>query len=221
MTMNVTTIRGIMKNFVEMVRTIAATMLAVSSLTWFVILLSPAATMGQVRMTVPPQSEPVALSGATIHTVTDGIIENGIILMENGLISAVGTDITLPSGTKVIDVSGKHIYPGLIDAYSTVGISEIGAVGVSSDVNELGDFNPNVRAEVAVNAESRHIGTTRAAGVLVTLPTPEGGLRIHRSLPRLMVIRSSSSMIFLQKQELIVMLRWLVQKCERIHVMQR
>ena len=127
-------------------------------------------------MTVPPQSEPVALSGATIHTVTDGIIENGIILMENGLISAVGTDITLPSGTKVIDVSGKHIYPGLIDAYSTVGISEIGAVGVSSDVNELGDFNPNVSAEVAFNAESRHIGTTPAAGVLVTLTTPEGGL---------------------------------------------
>ena len=123
MTINVTTIRGNMKNFVEMVRTIAATMLAVSSLTWVVIPLSPTATMGQVRMTVPPQSEPVALSGATIHTVTDGIIENGIILMENGLISAVGTDITLPSGTKVIDVSGKHIYPGLIDAYSTVGIS--------------------------------------------------------------------------------------------------
>ena len=86
MTMNVTTIRGNRKNFVEMVRTIAATMLAVSSLTWVVILLSPTATMGQVRMTVPPQSEPVALSGATIHTVTDGIIENGIILMENGLI---------------------------------------------------------------------------------------------------------------------------------------
>jgi imidazolonepropionase-like amidohydrolase len=76
----------------------------------------------------------------------------------------------------VVDVSGKHIYPGLIDAYSTVGISEIGAVGVSSDVNELGDFNPNVRADVAVNAESRHIGTTRSAGVLVTLTTPGGGL---------------------------------------------
>jgi imidazolonepropionase-like amidohydrolase len=76
----------------------------------------------------------------------------------------------------VVDVSGKHIYPGLIDAYSTVGISEIGAVGVSSDVNELGDFNPNVRAEVAVNAESRHIGTTRSSGVLVSLSTPGGGL---------------------------------------------
>ena len=139
-------------------------------------LLSPSLASAQVRMTVLPQSEPVALQGATIHTVTSGTIENGTILFENGVIVAVGTDVQIPQGTRVVDVSGKHIYPGLIDAYSTVGISEIGAVGVSSDVNELGDFNPNVRAEVAVNAESRHIGTTRSSGVLVSLSTPGGGL---------------------------------------------
>ena len=139
-------------------------------------LLSPTVAKAQVRMTVPPQSEAVALRGATIHTVTNGVIENGTILFENGVIRAIGTDVEIPTGTRVVDVSGKHIYPGLIDAYSTVGISEIGSVDVSSDVNELGDFNPNVRAEVAVNAESRHIGTTRSAGVLVTLTTPGGGL---------------------------------------------
>ena len=139
-------------------------------------LLSPTVAKAQVRMTVPPQSEAVALRGATIHTVTNGVIENGTILFENGVIRAIGTDVEIPTGTRVVDVSGKHIYPGLIDAYSTVGISEIGSVDVSSDVNDLGDFNPNVRAEVAVNAESRHIGTTRSAGVLVTLTTPGGGL---------------------------------------------
>ena len=134
-------------------------------------------TLGaQVRMTVPPQSEPVALQGATIHTVTSGVIENGTILLENGLITAIGADVEIPAGTRVVDATGKHIYPGLIDAFSTVGIAEIGAVGVSNDVNELGDFNPNVRADVAVNAESRHIGTTRSAGVLTTLTTPGGGL---------------------------------------------
>ena len=138
--------------------------------------LSPTVAKAQVRMTVPPQSEAVALRGATIHTVTNGVIENGTILFENGVIRAIGTDVEIPTGTRVVDVSGKHIYPGLIDAYSTVGISEIGSVDVSSDVNELGDFNPNVRAEGAVNAESRHIGTTRSAGVLVTLTTPGGGL---------------------------------------------
>ena len=139
-------------------------------------LFSPTSARAQVRMTVPPQSQAVALRGATIHTVTNGVIENGTILFANGVITAIGTDVQIPAGTRVVDLTGKHIYPGLIDAYSTVGISEIGAVDVSSDVNELGDFNPNVRADVAVNAESRHIGTSRSAGVLVTLTTPGGGL---------------------------------------------
>jgi len=138
--------------------------------------LSPSPAQAQVRMTVPPQSQAVALRGATIHTVTNGVIENGVIVFDNGVITAVGSDVQIPSGARVVDVSGKHIYPGLIDAYTTVGISEIGAVDVSNDINELGDFNPNVRADVAVNAESRHIGTTRSAGVLVALSTPEGGL---------------------------------------------
>lgn len=140
------------------------------------VLLAPGASDAQVRMTVPPQSEPIALRGATIHTVTNGVIENGTIVFENGVITAVGTDVTIPSAARVVDVSGKHIYPGLIDAYTTVGISEIGAVDMSNDVREVGDFNPNIRAELAVNAESRHIGTSRSAGVLTAITTPAGGL---------------------------------------------
>lgn len=131
----------------------------------------------QVRMTVPPQSQPVVLRGATIHTVTNGTIQNGTIVLDGGKIVAIGgADVPTPRAARVVDVAGKHIYPGLVDAYSTVGISEIGSVDVSNDVTELGDFNPNVRAEVAVNAESRHIGTTRSAGVLVAFSTPSGGV---------------------------------------------
>ena len=139
-------------------------------------ILAPAVLDAQVRMTVPPQAEPIAIQGATIHTVTNGVIENGTIIFNDGVITAIGADLDIPAGTRVVDGAGKHIYPGLIDAYSTVGISEIGAVDVSNDVNELGDFNPNVRADVAVNAESRHIGTSRSAGVLVAFSTPGGGL---------------------------------------------
>jgi imidazolonepropionase-like amidohydrolase len=140
------------------------------------LLVTPQAAGAQVRMTVPPQSQAVVLRGATIHTVTNGVIENGSIVLNGGRIVAIGTNVTVPPGAKVVDVTGKHIYPGLIDAYSTVGISEIGAVDVSNDINEIGDFNPNVQANVAVNAESRHIGTTRSAGVLVAFSTPGGGL---------------------------------------------
>ncbi|HYC50735.1 MAG TPA: amidohydrolase family protein [Gemmatimonadaceae bacterium] len=141
------------------------------------MLLVAASAGAQVRMTVPPQSQPVVLRGATIHTVSRGTIQNGSIVLERGKITAIGgADVAVPRGAKIVDVTGKHIYPGLVDAYSTVGITEIGSVDVSNDIEELGDFNPNVRAEVAVNAESRHIGTTRSAGVLVAFSTPGGGL---------------------------------------------
>lgn len=140
--------------------------------------LASAATAGaQVTMPVAPQSTPVVLKGATIHTVTKGVIQNGTIVLDKGKIAAIGgAEVQAPRGAKIVDVTGKHIYPGLIDAYSTVGLTEIGAVDVSNDIREAGDFNPNIRAEIAVNAESRHIGTTRSAGVLVAFSTPEGGV---------------------------------------------
>jgi imidazolonepropionase-like amidohydrolase len=139
--------------------------------------ITPRLAEAQVVIPTAAQSQPVVLRGATIHTVTKGVITNGTLVMDRGKIIAIGgPEVAVPRGAKVVDYTGKHIYPGLIDAYSTVGISEIGAVDVSNDVTELGDFNPNVRAEVAVNAESRHIGTTRNAGVLVAFATPGGGL---------------------------------------------
>src|SRR5690349_6773814 len=141
------------------------------------IAIAPNVANAQVMMPVPPQSQPVVLKGATIHTVTKGTIQNGTIVLENGKITVIGgADVPTPRAAKVVDLTGKHIYPGLIDAYSTVGITEIGAVDVSNDITERGDFNPNVRAEVAFNAESRHIGTTRSAGVLVAFSTPDGGV---------------------------------------------
>lgn len=140
-------------------------------------LLVASSAGAQVTMPVAPQSTPVVLRGATIHTVSRGTIQNGSIVLDKGKIVAIGgADVAIPRAAKIVDVTGKHIYPGLVDAYSTVGITEIGSVEVSNDIQELGDFNPNVRAEVAVNAESRHIGTTRSAGVLVAFSTPGGGL---------------------------------------------
>ncbi len=123
-----------------------------------------------------PQSGPIALVGGTIHTVSGDIIENGTLLFEDGVITAIGTDVELPDGTTIEDVTGKLIYPGLIDAYSQMGIFEIGAVGMTVDVNEQGPVNPNVKVERAFNPESRHIGIARSAGVLTAVTTPGGGL---------------------------------------------
>lgn len=152
-------------------------MKTVAMATLLAAFIAPHAAQAQVTIPVAPQENPVVLKGATIHTITKGTISNGTIVLERGKITAIGgPEVATPRAAKVVDVSGKHIYPGLIDAYSTVGLTEIGSVDVSNDIAERGDFNPNIRAEIAVNAESRHIGTTRSAGVLVAFSTPEGGV---------------------------------------------
>jgi len=138
--------RGIMTSGTTRLRVAARGITTMGTMLALAIVVAPSPSAAQVRMTVPPQSQPIALRGATIHTVTNGVIENGTILFENGVITAVGTDVTIPSGARVVDVGGKHIYPGLIDAYTTVGISEIGAVEMSNDVREVGDFNPKMKA---------------------------------------------------------------------------
>jgi imidazolonepropionase-like amidohydrolase len=128
------------------------------------------------QIPAPRQDRPVALVGGTIHTVTNGVIENGTIVFEDGRITAIGANVSVPTFAQQIDVSGRHIYPGLIDGYNTLGLFEIGGIDVTIDTNELGPFNPNVRAHVAFNPESRHIGVARSNGVLVTVASPAQGL---------------------------------------------
>jgi imidazolonepropionase-like amidohydrolase len=139
-------------------------------------LLVTAASALEAQVPAPRQSRPVALVGGTIHTVTGGVIENGTIVFEHGRITALGANVAVPANAERVDVAGKHIYPGLVDAYSQMGLFEIGGFDVTIDVNELGQFNPNVRTHVAVNPESRHIGVGRSNGVLVTVSSPSGGL---------------------------------------------
>lgn len=129
---------------------------------------------GQVP--APRQDRPIALVGGTIHPISGPAISGGTLVFENGRITALGTNVSIPDGAERVDISGKHVYPGLVDGFSQVGLFEVGGLDVTVDVNELGPFNPNMRAELAINPESRHIGTTRSNGVLVTFPSPSGGL---------------------------------------------
>jgi imidazolonepropionase-like amidohydrolase len=128
------------------------------------------------QVPAPRQDRPVALVGGTIHTITGESIANGTVVFEDGRITAVGLDVPIPPDAERVDVTGRHIVPGLIDAHSQMGLYEIGAVPVTVDLNELGRFNPNVRARLAFNPESRHIGTARSNGVLVAVSSPAGGI---------------------------------------------
>ncbi len=122
------------------------------------------------------QKRPIALVNATIHPVSSAAIEVGTILMEDGRIAALGTDLQLPEGTEKIDARGKHIYPGMINAGGQLGLTEVNSVRATLDHSETGMLNPNARAEVAVNPDSELIPVTRANGVLLSLSVPTGGL---------------------------------------------
>jgi len=116
-----------------------------------------------------------AITNGTIHTVTNGVIENGTVLIENEQIIDVGTDVNIPSDFEEIDASGKHVYPGFFDAGTQLGLQEIGAVAVTNDQAELGDFNPHVRAFTAINPSSVNIPVTRVNGITHVISMPVSG----------------------------------------------
>ncbi|MDP6339281.1 MAG: amidohydrolase family protein [Candidatus Marinimicrobia bacterium] len=127
------------------------------------------------QIPAPPQKHPILLKNGIIHTVSNGVI-NGSILFDKGKITHVGEYISPPAGAEVIDLEGKHVYPGFIAAVSGIGLVEINAVDVTNDHSERGDFNPNVRANVAYNPDSEIIPTTRSNGVLIANVAPSSGL---------------------------------------------
>ncbi|RMH94996.1 MAG: amidohydrolase, partial [Calditrichaeota bacterium] len=128
------------------------------------------------QVPAPPQDHPIALVGGTVHTITGGVIENGVVLFVDGKITAVGTEVALPDATEQIDISGRHVYPALIAANTTLGLIEIGAVRATRDYAEVGDIKPEVRAEVAFNPDSELLPVARANGIALALSVPQGGL---------------------------------------------
>jgi imidazolonepropionase-like amidohydrolase len=131
--------------------------------------------------TAPEQDHPIFLVGATVHTISGETIENGVVSMIEGRIGIVGKAddimprISLGPDTEIIDLSGKHLYPGLIDSVTVLGLEEVSAVRATLDKNETGDMTPEVRAYVAVNPDSTVIPTARANGILNFGVFPTGG----------------------------------------------
>lgn len=116
-----------------------------------------------------------ALTNAKIFTVTNGVIENGTIIINNGIIEAVGANVNIPSDAQVIDYSGQEIYPGMIDSGTKLGLSEIGSISEANDFREFGDITPHMEALTAVNPNSVAIPVTRVSGVTTALTMPAGG----------------------------------------------
>lgn len=117
-----------------------------------------------------------ALVGGNIHTITNGTIENGVVLINGHRIESVSAGNVVPEGYEHIDVTGKHIYPGFIDSGTRLGLIEISAVPVTVDDAEVGNFNPHMRAFTAINPNSVSIPVTRVSGVTTVIAHPTSGV---------------------------------------------
>jgi imidazolonepropionase-like amidohydrolase len=118
---------------------------------------------------------PVLLRGGTVHTVSGGVLPKTDVLLADGKIAAVGAGLKAPAGATVVDLAGKHVFPGFISANSQLGLTEIASVRATVDTTELGAVNPNAKTQVAVNPESELIPVARLNGVLTANVTPLAG----------------------------------------------
>ncbi|MCA9123683.1 MAG: amidohydrolase family protein [Planctomycetaceae bacterium] len=152
------------------------TILFCAAMAGFVGNLSPVLLLASPEIPGEAVEQPIAVIGATVHPIAGPAVENATLLIRKGKIASVGLKVKVPEGATTIDAAGKHVYPGLFDAYTDMGLVEVNAVRASVDERETGSINPNVKSWVSVNPDSEIIPVTRSNGVLLALSAPSGGL---------------------------------------------
>ena len=137
----------------------------------------PAPVSAQMAARAPARSSRGwVIRNATIVPVSGPRIERGTVVIRDGRIEAVSADAVGQPGDSVIDATGLFVYPGMIDAGTRLGLTEIPSVSGGEDQQELGDFNPQDAALTAVNPNSELIPVTRTNGVTSAITSPRGGL---------------------------------------------
>lgn len=116
------------------------------------------------------------IRGGTVVVGTGERLEGTSVLIQDGRIAAIGSSVTAPDGATVIDATGQFVYAGMIDSYTPMGLTEIGRISTMQMSGELGQFNPHLRAMVAINTGSVMLGITRSNGVTSAITAPTGGI---------------------------------------------
>ena len=141
------------------------------------LLLSLAATAQQKTTTAATDpNRPIAIAGGKLLTITNGTIENGVVVMQNGKITAVGPagSVKIPADAQVIDAKGMTVYPGLIDSETHLGLTEISAEKMTNDLVEPSDeIMPHMHVADAFHAETALIPVARYNGVTNAIVAPE------------------------------------------------
>ena len=122
-------------------------------------------------VSAPALAQTLVIDGGTVHPMS-GDPFTGRVVIENGVITAVGADITAPPGAIRIDATGLHVYPGVFDALGTLGLIEINSVSATNDQAEMGMYNPHLGAATAIHPSSEVIPVTRANGITHAIVAP-------------------------------------------------
>lgn len=117
------------------------------------------------------------IRGATVHPISGPPISNGELVIEDGKIASIGPagSAGSPSNAVVVDAAGLHVYPGLINAGTSLGLTEIDSVPGGVDVSDIGRFQPDLRAVSAYNPFAAAVRVARAEGVTTALVMAAGG----------------------------------------------
>jgi imidazolonepropionase-like amidohydrolase len=146
-----------------------------------------AALAGGLLLAVPLSAQDDAaekvlvLRGATVHPVSGPPIPNGTVVVRGNKIEAVGAGLDIPAGAEQIDLAGKHLFPGFVHAGTQLGLVEIESVRGTEDTTDVGNFNPDHRAEIAFHADSLLLPATRAGGVVAAHVMMQGSLFVGTS----------------------------------------
>ncbi|MFZ9967699.1 MAG: hypothetical protein ACO3IN_11980 [Steroidobacteraceae bacterium] len=119
-------------------------------------------------------AEVTAIRGARIHTGLDGeVIENGTLLIRDGVITAVGTDLAVPAEARLIEAAGSEITPGLVDGYGRLGVEEVSGESTSVDATHTGlPYSAAFDLTPAINPHSVRIQVNRSEGITAGIVAP-------------------------------------------------
>lgn len=142
-------------------------------------LMAATLAAGAFLLQAPAGAQTIAITGGTVYPVSGPKIENGTVLVGDGRIVAVGSNVSIPADARRVDASGKWVTPGIFNATTSLGLVEIGAVQETVDMTARGDGEgifPSLRVWEGFNPASPLLQVTRNDGITTAGIVPRGGL---------------------------------------------
>lgn len=140
-------------------------------------LRAAALALGLAALPAVSAAQTVAIVGGTVYPVSGPRLENATVLIRDGRIAAVGTNVAVPANATRIDATGKIVTPGIVNAGTQLGVTEIGSVGDTRDAYAIGERG--VAASFVVvdgfNPRSTLLPVTRQDGITTAVVVPAGG----------------------------------------------